>query len=61
MPSAEEICHRNWWIKLPGREPFTMGGEAMTQAEALAWARCIWPWGELAVEPVLPKAQPGPA
>lgn len=58
-----EATYRNWWVTLPGRDPFTMGGQEMTQAEALEWARGIWPRDELKVEPVMPKvadpAKPG--
>lgn len=31
-----------WWIHLPGRVPFTMGGAPMTHAEALETVLCIW-------------------
>lgn len=59
---SSKAKHRNWWVTLPDREPFTMGGQEMTKAEALEWVRGIWPWGELKVEPSIPKthpAQPG--
>lgn len=52
---ATDLKHRNWWVKLPGRGAFSMGGEAMTQPEALAWAKGIWPFDDLTVEPVMPK------
>lgn len=52
---TKEAKHRNWWVTLPGRDPFTMGGEPMTEAEALATARGIWPRDELKVEPSIPK------
>lgn len=42
-----EATKRTWWVKLPGRKPFTMGGEPMTYAEALAAARLIWPLAEV--------------
>lgn len=31
-----------WWIHLPGRKPFTMGGEPITHQEALETVLCIW-------------------
>ena len=31
-----------WWVHLPGRKPFTMGGSAMTHGEALNTALSIW-------------------
>lgn len=31
-----------WWVHLPGRKPFTMGGEPITQKEALETVLCIW-------------------
>ena len=51
---AEQL-HRNWWVKLPGRDPFSMGGEVMTHAEALATAKGIWPREDVKVEPSMPK------
>lgn len=58
-----EKRYRNWWVTLPGRDPFSMGGEEMTQAEALDTAKGIWPRDDVKVEPSMPKAsrhkQPG--
>lgn len=32
-----------WWVHLPGKVPFSMGGGApMTRAEALETVLCIW-------------------
>lgn len=41
------MTKRTWWVKLPGRDAFTMGGESMTYDEALAHARGIWPLAEV--------------
>lgn len=59
-----EPKHRSWWVKLPGLDPFPMGGEPMTQAEALDTAKGIWPREEgVTVEPAMPvmhgSAKPG--
>jgi hypothetical protein len=53
---SSKAKHRNWWVKLPGRDPFSMGGEEMTEAEALATAKGIWPRDDVKVEPSMPKA-----
>lgn len=31
-----------WTVTLPGRKPFTMGGQPMTRQEALETVQCIW-------------------
>lgn len=31
-----------WWVHLPGKKPFTMGGEPITQQEAMETVLCIW-------------------
>lgn len=36
-----------WMVRLPGRQPFAMVGEKCSQAEALAFARGIWPNAEV--------------
>jgi hypothetical protein len=38
---------RHWSISVPGYRPFTMIGEPMTRAEALAAARWRWPDAEV--------------
>lgn len=52
---SSKAKHRNWWVTLPGRNPFTMGGQEMTQPEALEWAKGIWPRDDVKVEPSIPK------
>lgn len=36
-----------WTVLVPGYAPFTMAGEACTEAEALAAVRTIWPDAEV--------------
>lgn len=43
--------HKSWLVTVPGYQQFTMGGDACTEAEALADAALIWPWAELKIEP----------
>lgn len=31
-----------WWVHLPGKVPFSMGGEPITQKEAMETVLCIW-------------------
>lgn len=38
---------KTWTITVPGHRPFSMGGEAMTEAEALHCARLIWQFAEV--------------
>jgi len=33
---------KSWIVTIAGRRPFTMGGDPMTYAEALAAVRCVW-------------------
>lgn len=39
-----EAC---WMVHLPGRQPFAMVGGKCDEAEALAFARGIWPNAEV--------------
>jgi hypothetical protein len=41
------MTKKSWTVKVPGRRPFTMGGDPMTYTEALAAARLIWPEAEV--------------
>lgn len=39
---GSEKTSKTWLVKLGKNKPFTMGGEPMTEAQALETARCIW-------------------
>lgn len=48
MNNAKHYFKSAWTVLVPGRNPFTMTGEACTREEALQAARVIWPDAELA-------------
>lgn len=41
------MCKACWLVQLPGRRLFAMVGVKCDQAEALAYARGIWPEAEV--------------
>ena len=45
QPSTEKKTV--WSVRLPNGTTFTMGGQAMTLAEATEFARCIWPLADV--------------
>lgn len=49
--TAQSDRHKSWIVTVPGYPPFTMGGDACTEAEARATAALIWPWAKIEIEP----------